>query len=371
MPNNLVFEVAEAGLSNQAMVLHNCAKYIPSNQQSRARGVSEAPYQLTSAIPQPYPSSSSRHGAAQLNKQLKSMDAPTQHLQSWHDDDESIASTSDQSSLLTGLQLHIPRLAASVGSMMQPQGDTHNDDTTGQRIMNIATSLPFFAIGANMLRRYRTPEGREYGYSMLAIGTAATLYHSSSGKLRRIARKLDYWTIAASSTCMMKALFPEKPWIRRSLSASLIAVPFKPFVISTANTVAMQAEFARQAVEHKHMRPHFTCHAAAALTGVATFAVEEMLLERGICHVHALWHLLSAAAVTSTATLVEHKENLRINRVDDTKRAAIINTPAMKGLRPCHDSVASFAGMNRSGSSHGSCNGSSPKGGTPRSSASL
>jgi hypothetical protein len=371
MQNNLVFEVAEAGLPNQAMVLHNCAKYAPSNQQARARGVNEAPYQLPPAIPQPYPTSSSRHGAAQLNKQLKSMDAPTQHLQSWHDDDEkSIASTSDQSSLLTGLQIHVPRLAASVGSMMQPQGDTHNDDTTGQRIINIATSLPFFAVGANMLGRYRTPECREYGYSILAVGAAATLYHASSGKLRRIARKLDYWTIAASSTCMIKALFPENPWIRRSLSTSLVAVPFKPFVISTANTVAMQAEFARQAVQHEHMRPHFAYHAAAALTGVVAFAVEDVLLERGMSHVHALWHLLSAAAVASTTTLVEHKETLRIGRVDNTKGAAI-NTSVMKGLRPCHDSVASFNGMNGNGGSRGSCNGSSPKEGTPRFSTSL
>ncbi|KAG7667158.1 hypothetical protein NADE_003044 [Nannochloris sp. 'desiccata'] len=369
MPSNLVFEVAEAGLPNQAMVLHNCAKYITSNQQARARGVNEASYQLTPAIPQPYPSSSTRHGAAQLNKQLKSMDAPTHHLQSWHDaDEEATAFTSDQSSLLTGLQLHIPRLAASVGSMMQPQGDTHNDDTTGQRLINIATSLPFFAIGANMLRRYRTPEGREYGYSILAVGAAATLYHASSGKLRRIARKLDYWTIAASSTCMMKALFPEKPWIRRSLSASLLAVPFKPFAISTAHTVAMQAEFARQAVEHEYMRPYFKYHAVAALTGVAAFAVEDILLERGMGHVHALWHLLSAAAVASTGALVEHKETLRIGRVD-TITGDGLSTPVINGLRPCHDSVASFTGM--SGNGGGSWSGSSGKDGTPRSSTSL
>jgi hypothetical protein len=366
MPN-LVFEIAEAGLPSQAMVLHNCAKYSSPNQQIRARGTSEAPYQeLTPQIPKTYPSSSSRHGAAQLNKQLKNMDATTHHLQSWHDDEEpsSSPSSSDQSNLLTGLQMHIPRLAVSVGSMMQPQGDTHNDDTTGQRIVNIATSLPFFAIGANMLRRYRTPEAREYGYSMLAVGAAATLYHASSGKLRRVARKLDYWTIAASSTCMMKALFPEKPWIRRSLSASLLAVPFKPFHISTAHTLAMQAEFARQAVEHEHMRPHFKYHAVAAMTGTLAFAVEDALLDRGMGHVHAVWHLLSAAAVATTAALVEHKEILRIGPV-----GAGLSTPVMKGLRPCHDSVASFTGMNGGGGSGGSVSGSSTKG-TPRSSIS-
>jgi hypothetical protein len=288
------------------------------------------------------------------------MDAPTHHLQSWHDDEQAVASTSDQSSLLTGLTMHIPRLAASVGSMLQPQGDTHNDDTTGQRIVNIATSLPFFAIGANMLRKHRTPEGREYAYSMLAVGAAATLYHASSGKLRRIARKLDYWTIAASSTCMMKALFPEKPWIRRSLSASLLAVPFKPFVISTAHTVAMQAEFARQAVEHKSMRPHFKYHAAAALSGAVAFAVEDVLLERGMGHVHAIWHLLSAAAVATTGALVEHKEALRLCPVGSSAGSGL-STPVIKGLRPCHDSVASFTGMSSSGSSSK---------GTPRSSTS-
>ena len=213
-----------------------------------------------------------------------------------------------------------------------------------------------------MMRRYRTPEGREYGYSMIAVGAAATLYHASSGKLRRVARKLDYWTIAASSTCMMKALFPETPWIRRSLSASLLAVPFKPFVISTAHTVVMQAEFARQAATHKSVRPHFQRHAAAAFAGALAFAVEDALLEKGVDHVHAIWHLLSAAAVASTGSLVEHKESLRLDSVPGP-----MATPVLKGLRPCHDSVASFSGMN--GSASGSTGSGSSNKGTPRSSA--
>ena len=55
-------------------------------------------------------------------------------------------------------------------------------------------------------RRQRlTPEGRHHAASMIAVGAAATLYHASSGRARRLARKVDYWTIAYSSTAMVGA----------------------------------------------------------------------------------------------------------------------------------------------------------------------
>lgn len=37
----------------------------------------------------------------------------------------------------------------------------------------------------------------------MAVGLAATLYHASSGAARRWARKLDYWTIAYTSSAMV------------------------------------------------------------------------------------------------------------------------------------------------------------------------
>jgi hypothetical protein len=96
-----------------------------------------------------------------------------------------------------------PRLAAAVGSVLQPQGDTHNDNDPTQRLLNVLTSLPFLAVGANELRKRRTPEGRTHAMSLLAVGTVATAYHASSGESRLLWRKLDYWTIGVSSALMV------------------------------------------------------------------------------------------------------------------------------------------------------------------------
>lgn len=342
---NLVFELAEAPLTTHVMVLHQCAKH--SHAQARTRGGDGALSPPSPVSLQPY---HTRPGAAQLNTRLKSMDAPTHHLEAWQEGEE--AGCSSGSSILVGLQTHVPRLAASVGNMMQPQGDTRNDDSPDQRFVNIATSLPFLAVGVNMLKRHRTPEGREYAATMLAVGAAATLYHASSGKLRRICRKLDYWTIAVSSASMVKALYPENPWLRRSISASLLAVPFKPFAVSAAHTLVMQAEFARQAAAHKSMRPQFHLHAAAAAAGAVAFAVEDVLLDRGFGHVHAIWHLLAAAGVATTGPLVEHKERQRLG-------GDFGGPTTMKNLRPVHDSVASLEALGSSSSPK--CAGHSPR----------
>lgn len=342
--DNLVFELAEASLASHAMVLHQCAKHSPA--QARTRGGDVAPSPPSPVSMQPY---HPRPGAAQLNTRLKSMDAPVHHLEAWQEGEE--AGSSSGSSILAGLQTHIPRLAASVGNLMQPQGDTRNDDCADQRFVNIVTSLPFLAVGVNMLKKHRSPEGREYAATMLAVGAAATLYHASSGKLRRICRKLDYWTIAVSSASMVKALHPNNPWIRRSISASLLAVPFKPFAVSAAHTLVMQAEFARQAAAHKSMRPHFQMHAAAAAAGAVAFAVEDVLLDRGFGHVHAIWHLLAAAGVASTGPLVEHKERQRMG-------GDIGGPPPLNNLRPVHDSVASLDAL---GGSSPKCGIGSPR----------
>ena len=335
----LVFELAEA--PSQALILHGRPHTTPKDKQPKhlaplLPGVGPRP-------PSP-PTQLLGTAAATLNRQLKQVQAPSHHLEAWHDNNPS-TSTTDASE---GILARLPRLATSVGNLMQPQGDTRNDDCPDQRLVNIVTSLPFFAIGARMLQKHRTPEGREYAWSMMAVGAAATLYHASSGKFRPIARKIDYWTIAASSASMLKAIYPSKPWLRRSASASMLAIPFKPFLVSTANTMAMQAEFIRQASAHKGMRRHFTRHAVATAAGAVAFAVEDALLDRGFGHVHAIWHLLAAAGVATTGALVEHKELLRVE--GDVKQAVEEGLGMRRG-RGMHDSAASFQALGGNGGS--------------------
>lgn len=53
-------------------------------------------------------------------------------------------------------------------------------------------------------RQRLTPEGQHHARSMMAVGVAATLYHATSGTARRWARKVDYWTIAYTSSAMVR-----------------------------------------------------------------------------------------------------------------------------------------------------------------------
>jgi hypothetical protein len=222
-------------------------------------------------------------------------------------------------------------LPQMVVSQIQPQGDANNDGTWPQRILNVCTCLPVMWAGVRMLRRHRTREGREYAASMLAVGTVATIYHSSSGSTRLFFRKADYWTIAASSSRMIKALWPQRRAFRHCRRFGLLAIPFKPFVVSTANTVLMQLDFASQAIEHKSIRPHFMRHVSVAVAGAAAFALEDILSAQGFSHMHSLWHCLAAYAAHTTGALVEHRELLR-------------QSPKLKKT---HDSVSSMANLKR------------------------
>lgn len=179
-------------------------------------------------------------------------------------------------------------------------------------------------------RRRLTPEGRHHARSMMAVGVAATLYHASSGAARRWARKLDYWAIAYTSSTMVgwpgacvrrlhsdhptvaaldgcgswgghvraysgwwvhpsvcsvpaapalppppqrlplqiKCLFPDSGAARRAATASLAAVPFRPFAVSAAHALVMQGEFARQASRSKvRRRAEASCWLHCRFTG--------------------------------------------------------------------------------------------------------
>jgi hypothetical protein len=94
------------------------------------------------------------------------------------------------SAVFGGLISASRNVLVTAGSLLQPQGDTHNDTTWTQRTVNIATSLPLAVMGLHAMGRRRTPEGRQHAASLIAVGAAAAAYHASSGVTRRILRKL-------------------------------------------------------------------------------------------------------------------------------------------------------------------------------------
>jgi hypothetical protein len=78
---------------------------------------------------------------------------------------------------------------------------------------------------------------------MLAMGTAATLYHGSSGRIRPVLRKLDYYTISVSTMAMAHSLHPQpgRPIVRRAATClALAAVPLKPTLVTAAHCAAME-----------------------------------------------------------------------------------------------------------------------------------
>ena len=96
-------------------------------------------------------------------------------------------------------------------------------------------------------RTCRTAASRHYGRAFLCVGLVATLYHGSSGACRRVARKLDYWTIAYSSNCLRGVMMgPAQLQARagachRALNlVALLGTPFKPSLVSTANLLLVE-----------------------------------------------------------------------------------------------------------------------------------
>lgn len=70
-------------------------------------------------------------------------------------------------------------------------------------------------------------------------------------------RCCDRWGhVAGHRAARQAALLPYypcpcSPGVRRAANLSLLAVPFRPFLVSTAGALLVQTEFVRQAVTHK------------------------------------------------------------------------------------------------------------------------
>jgi hypothetical protein len=77
-----------------------------------------------------------------------------------------------------------------------------------ERIANVATSAPFFVLGARLAcAPVAPPAARAYGASLLGVGVAALAYHTSAGTSRPHWRQLDYLSIGGAS------------WVRRPAAA--------------------------------------------------------------------------------------------------------------------------------------------------------
>lgn len=70
----------------------------------------------------------------------------------------------------------------------------------------------------------------------------------SAGKSRELGRRVDYWMIALSSAMLTRALFPDLPPV--VTAASLASTPFKPFLVTTGNALALEGKFLQRSLQN-------------------------------------------------------------------------------------------------------------------------
>jgi len=361
LKTSLCFELAEAPQTNPGIDYEAIARAINETAALTLHHASRIPHSLTPrppklglpfglGTPRSHKTSTTTGSAAKLNTQLAPCLKVLTHLANTNDSDsnENINDTSVSTSIPDiATTSRLQHMAVRIGGMLQPQGGSSNDDTAIERTINIATSLPFLTMGADMMRRRRTSEGKVHGASLVAVGISATLYHASWGAARDLFRKIDYWTISISALQMVKAMYPQQKWVKRAADASLAVVPFRPFWISTAGTTIMQAEFIRQARSHQSVRPELQRHVAAATFGGAAFALEDPLREKGVGFVHSAWHILALWGVATLGALVDHKETLHVDKRESVKDGSRSGGGGNSMLKNAvvHDSVSSLVAM--------------------------
>jgi hypothetical protein len=113
----------------------------------------------------------------------------------------------------------------------------------------------------------------------------------------------NYWT-HHEEHCV-SAVYPGVSPILSTLSVA--ATPFSPFLMSTANTLAMEAKFLQRAQQNPKLRQCHRAHLIAGGAGLALFALDEM--RPNIPGNHAAWHVLSCYAVHQTLPLIADSQS--------------------------------------------------------------
>ncbi|CAN0877072.1 hypothetical protein LINGRAHAP2_LOCUS11661 [Linum grandiflorum] len=172
-------------------------------------------------------------------------------------------------------------------------------ENLSETIANVLTSLPFVALGVQAPRKDLNT--KLYANSLIGVGVASSLYHSSRGKVRKYLRWLDYAMIAATTVCLSRALRDENPRLLMAASAALL--PIQPLMVSALHTGMMEVAFAKRALEDPELRTVHTMHKMSSLLGGALFIADDMFPETP--YLHAGWHLAAAVGVGTCNKLLE------------------------------------------------------------------
>lgn len=165
------------------------------------------------------------------------------------------------------------------------------DKHAGETFANVLTSLPFIVLGLQTPRK--NLNAAIYANSLVGVGIASGLYHSSRGEVRKILRWADYTMIATTTLCLSRAVRNENPGLL--MAASTLLLPFQPFMVSAVHTGMMEVSFAKRASVEPELRMVHNLHKMSSLLGGALFIADDYFPETP--YIHAAWHLAAAMGI--------------------------------------------------------------------------
>ncbi|CAM0951327.1 unnamed protein product [Alopecurus aequalis] len=168
---------------------------------------------------------------------------------------------------------------------------TCGDKHAGETFANVVTSLPFIILGVQTPRK--NLNAAIYANSLVGVGIASGLYHSSKGEVRKILRWADYTMIATTTLCLSRAVRNENPGLL--MAASTLLLPFQPFMVSAVHTGMMEVSFAKRASVEPELRTVHNLHKMSSLLGGALFIADDYFPETP--YIHAAWHLAAAMGI--------------------------------------------------------------------------
>ncbi|XVE85422.1 hypothetical protein DITRI_Ditri17bG0090000 [Diplodiscus trichospermus] len=176
---------------------------------------------------------------------------------------------------------------------------TQGDRNLLETFANVLTSLPFIALGIQAPRKNLNT--KLYANSLIGVGVASTLYHSSRGKLRKYLRWADYTMIATATVCLSRALRNENS--KLLMAASALLLPVQPLMVSAVHTGMMEVAFAKRALKDPDLRMAHNVHKMSSLLGGVLFIADDVLPDTPF--LHAAWHLAAAVGVGTCNKLLE------------------------------------------------------------------
>ncbi|KAG9142298.1 hypothetical protein Leryth_007724 [Lithospermum erythrorhizon] len=179
----------------------------------------------------------------------------------------------------------------------------NGDKTLAETVVNVLTSVPFIVLGLNAPRK--NLNCKLYANSLIGVGIASSLYHSSRGRFRKYLRWADYTMIATATVCLSNAIRSENP--KLLMAASALCLPIQPLMVSVVHTGMMEVAFAKKAVENPDLRMAHNMHKMSSLLGGALFIADDVFPETPF--LHAGWHLAAAMGVSTCNKLLESSDH--------------------------------------------------------------